>query len=222
MTRKSKKPTTPICPDTSKLAVESETDSRRSSAESWKARYEEMLDIALLPTQEEKDAAMAKIEIGKNSYVDSIRKKGRGCGFGESPKESTTGTMESVTTGIRVIQEREPTRASEESPQPSERYGRKDHPSSATKDMYSARLVSNYFPRAEQAMDSVLTSLRDVAGQVVNLFRSLLFSPRFHLVLEIFTIIAVAVLVWVAGEELPFRLAVLGIMLVVHGVLSLP
>lgn len=222
MTRKGKKPTTPICPDISELAVESETDSRRSSAESWKARYEEMLDIALLPTQEEKDAAIAKIEIGRNSYVDSIRKKGPGCGFDDSLKESTTGPMESVTTGTRVIQEGEPSRTSEESSQPSERYGRKDSPSSAMKSMYPARPVSNYFPRVEQAMDSVLTYLRDVAGEVVSLFRSLLFSPRFHLVLEIFTIVAVAVLVRFAGEELPFRLAVLGIMLIVHGVLSLP
>lgn len=222
MTRKSKKPTAPICPGISELAVESETDSRRSSAESWKARYEEMLDIALLPTQEEKDAAIAKIEIGKNSFVDSIRKKGPRCGFDECPKESTTGAMESVTTDTRVIQEREPTGASEESSQPSERYGRKDPLSTATKDMYPTRPVSNYFPRAEQAMDSILTSSRDVAGQVVSLFQSQLFSPRFHLVLEIFTIVAVAVLVSFASEELPFRLAVLGIMLVVHGVLSLP
>ncbi|KAJ5216440.1 uncharacterized protein N7498_002847 [Penicillium cinerascens] len=125
MTRKSKKPITPICPGISELAVESETDSRRSSAESWKARYEEMIDIALLPTQEEKDAAIAKIAIGKNSYVDSIRKKGPGCGFYECPTESTTGTTESVTTGPRIIQEREPTRASEESPRPRERYVRR-------------------------------------------------------------------------------------------------
>jgi len=52
-------------------------------------------------------------------------------------------------------------------------------------------------------------------------FRITFFSPRFHLVLEVFAIVAAAVLVWLAGDELPFQLTVLGIMLVVHGILTL-
>jgi hypothetical protein len=209
MTRKSKKSSMP--PNRDKLPPE--TDSPQSSVESWKARYEEMLDIALLPTQEAKDAAIAKIEIGKNSYVDSIRNK-RPAFFDECPKELAIGTVKCATTGLGIIQE-ETARPSEESRRT--RKGRVRKGSRAPKDKVP---VSGHFPRAEAAMDSVLVSLKDVAGQALGLVRRLVFSPRFHLGLEIFTAVAVGS-GWVAGDELPFRLAVLEIVLSVHGVLSL-
>jgi hypothetical protein len=209
MTRKSKKSNMPLNRD----KLPPETDSPQSSAESWKARYEEMLDIALLPTQEEKDAAIAKIEIGKNSYVDSIRNKGSAF-FGECPKELAIGTVKSATTGLGIIQE-ETAGPNEES-----RRTRKGRVRKGSRAPKAKVPVSDHFPRAEEAMDSILGFLKDVAGQALGLVQRLVFSPRFHLGLEIFTAVAVGS-GWVAGDELPFRLAMLEIVLSVHGVLSL-
>ena len=195
-------------------------ESRQSSVESWKARYDEMLDIALMETQEEKDAAMAKIEVGKNSYVDSLRNKSSGFRFDGTMESSAFGVMEYTISGtmdaasglgITAEKQEEEVRVVVKRPR-RKRKGRKD---GRSKD---SRLA---VPRAEEAMVSILGSLGDFIGPVLSVVWCLLFSPRFHLVLEVFTAVAVAVSVWLGGDELPFRLVVLGIGLAVHGVLSL-
>lgn len=197
----------------------------QSSPESWKARYDEMLDIVLMENQEEKDAAMAKIEVGKNSYVDSLRNKPSRFGF-DGTTESTasvivkstmSGTMDGNAgywgVGEDVDEEEYEKEMSvvEERPRRSKK-GRKER---SSKDRRLA------VPRAEEAMDCILRCLWDSLWPMVGVIRCHLFSPRFHLVLEIFTAVALASLVLLGGDELPFRLAVLGIGLAVHGVLSL-
>lgn len=202
--------------------IKYEPESRQSSVESWKARYDEMLDIVLMETQEEKDAAMAKIEVGKNSYVDSLRNKssGFGLGFGGTMESSASRVMEytipgtmGAASGLGNIEEKqdEEVRVVVKRPRRKRKSRKDDH-------LKDSRLA---IPRAEEAMISALGSLGDVIGQVLSVVWCSLFSPRFHLVLEVFTAVAVAVLVWLGGDELPFTLVVLGIGLAVHGVLSL-
>ncbi|KAJ5661665.1 uncharacterized protein N7477_009281 [Penicillium maclennaniae] len=214
MGRKSRRPMSHV----PEREIEYEAQSRQSSVESWKARYDEMLDIVLMETQEEKDAAMAKIEVGKNSYVDSLRNKSSRCGF-DGTMESTisgvvgdtiSGAMD-ATSGLGIIEEKqEEVRVAVKRP-------RRNRKKRKVGCLVDRGLV---VPRAEEAMDSISASLAGVVGPVLGAW-NLLFSPRFHLILEIFTAFAVAVSVWLGGDELPIRLGVLGIGLAVHGVLSL-
>ncbi|KAJ6127439.1 hypothetical protein N7523_003051 [Penicillium sp. IBT 18751x] len=199
--------------------IEYEPQSRQSSVESWKARYDEMLDIVLMETQEEKDAAMAKIEVGKNSYVDSLRNKSSRCGF-DGTMESTvsgvvgytiSGAMD-ATPGFGSIEEKQ-----EEEVRVAVKRPRRNRKRRKVGCLMDRGLV---VPRAEEAMDSISASLAGVFGPVLGAW-NLLFSPRFHLILEILTAVAVAVSVWLGGDELPIRLGVLEIGLAVHGVLSL-
>jgi hypothetical protein len=204
--------------------IESMPGRPQSSPESWKARYEEMLDIVLMDSQEDKDAALARIEVGKNSYVDSLRNRNR-FGFDRTMQSNASVIVESMMSptmdgyagywgvgadldeeeyekGMSVVEDR-PRRSKK---------GRKQH------SLKHRRLA---VPRAEEAMDYILRCSWDSIQPMVGEVRCVLFSPRFHLVLEVFTAIALAGLVLLGGDELPFRLAVLGIGLAVHGVLSL-
>ncbi|KAJ5136942.1 hypothetical protein N7448_005496 [Penicillium atrosanguineum] len=218
MGRKSKKhmPRVPEC------EIEYEPESRQSSVESWKARYDDMLDIALMETQEEKDAAMAKIEVGKNSYVDSLRNKSFGFGFNETMESAASGNVEytisktmDAASGNGSIGEKEELEVRVVVVRPRRsRKGRKDGT------LKQRRLAVH---RAEEAIGSVWGSLGDIVRRVLGVVWGLLFNARFHLALELFTAAAVAVAVSLSlgGDELPFRLMVLGIGLAVHGVLSL-